>query len=620
MGCFLLGLFLATVMFAVATTDLALPSLAHPKVGERTTVSYRIPSTHVLQELDEKSLYWRVRFELPVGHKVTPRDLSLLRALEEHRRPPDLGFAIGLAALLIALFVFASQAIRILVRGGYLLRVQLLLLLPVVVLLAIAKAVFVLTPFSVFWIPLAALSMTWAILHSRLAGLTVAAVGAVAAGTLFPLDWGLMIALAAQGFVPPLLMDSVRKRRTPSVAWVGGAVAAVVAYVGFHFLSQGMLPAEDLSDFRRSGLLAVVGAAAVSPIIVFLLKPVFQWLLGVVSQNKLLHLSDMDHPLLHELASDAPGTWQHTLSMANMAEAVGNAIGVDGKLVRVGAYYHDVGKLTNPKNFAENLESGDRSPHLDMRPEESAAAIFEHVTEGVRLARQHKLPYAVREFIFTHHGDGLLEFFWHKCQEQGNSRALPEDAFHYPGIPPQTKETAILAIVDAMEAASKSLKEPDAGGIDNLVRRIVFGKLQAGQLDQAGLTGADLATITTTVQEILRSQFHVRPEYPWQKQEREREARAAATEPPESVARDTSPGPEGRAPKPPVEEAVPKARPREPSPSPDVAAPVPGQAAPDTASSVDAAPARLKPELVPNDTIREPAPPGSKDGPTGGGP
>jgi len=325
-----------------------------------------------------------------------------------------------------------------------------------------------------------------------------------------------------------------------------------------------------------------------------------------------------------------------------MAEAVGNAIGVDGKLVRVGAYYHDVGKLTNPKNFAENLESGDRSPHLDMRPEESAAAIFEHVTEGARLARGQNLPYALREFIFTHHGDGLLEFFWHKCEEQGNPRALPEDVFHYPGIPPQTKETAILAIVDAMEAASKSLKEPDAGEIDNLVRQIVFGKLQAGQLDQAGLTGADLAAITSTMQEILRHQFHVRPEYPWQKQERERQARAAATDPPlaaEATADDEEREPaavvEEAGPPPPTsgEEAVPMVRSKEPSdelsaalevnerapsPSPDAAAAAPAPDGVDASALDGVATTGPRTDLGPNDTIREPLPPGSSDGPTGG--
>ncbi len=521
-GCLLLGLLLATIMFAVATTDLALPSLQqHPKAGELAPISYRVPTVHMVQELDEKSLYWRARFEVPAGHRLTRSDVKKLRALEEHRRPPGLGFALGLGALLLALFVVATSCVRLFVRNGNLLRVQLVHFVPVVLLLILAKVLFVLTPLSVFWIPLAALSMTWAIVHTRLSGIVVGVTGAVAASTLFPLDLGLLIALSAQALVPPLLMERVRKRRSPGFAWLGGCAAAVLAYVGYHWLTQGSLPEQDLRDLQRSGLLAVIGAAAMSPLLTYALKPIFQPLLGVVSPSRLMQLSDMDHPLLAELAEEAPGTWQHTLAMANLAEVVCTAIGANSKLARVGAYYHDVGKLTNPKYFAENLESGDTSPHLELAPEESANFIFEHVTDGARLARQHKLPYAVKEFIFTHHGDGLLEFFWHKCQEQGNARDLPESAFHYPGIRPQNKETAILAVVDAAEAASRTLRDPDADRIDSLVRRIVFGKLRSGQLDEAGLSGADLAGITTTLQEVLRSQHHVRPEYPWQKKERE---------------------------------------------------------------------------------------------------
>jgi len=546
LGCILLGLVLAVVMFAVASTDLVLPSAGHPKVGERAPISYRVPTVHVVQELDEKSLYWRVRFEVPAGARITRSNLKKLRALEEHRRPPSLGFALGLGALLITLFVVASICVRLFVRNGHQLRVQLALFVPVVVMLALAKVLFVLTPLSVFWIPLAALSMIWAIVHTRISGVAVGLTGAVAAATLFPLDLGLLVALSGQALVPPLLMDRMRKRRSPGMAWLGGGVAAVLAYVGYHWFAQGSLPAEDLSDLQRSGLLAVIGAAAMSPLLAYTFKPLLQPLLGVVSRGRLMELSDLDHPLLAELAEEAPGTWQHTLAMANLAEVVCTAIGANSKLARVGAYYHDVGKLTNPKYFAENLESGDTSPHTDLPPEESAAAIFEHVTEGARLARQQKLPYAVREFIFTHHGDGVLEFFWNKCQEQGNPRDLPEDAFRYPGIRPQTKETAILAVVDAVEAASRTLRDPDAARIDSLVRRIVFGKLKSGQLDEAELNGADLATVITTLQEVLRSQHHVRPEYPWQKKERQAETReeALAEAPAQGRAAVSSPAPD----------------------------------------------------------------------------
>ncbi len=543
LGCFTLGLILAGLMFALATFDLLLPRFDYPAPGQRTEVSYRIPSVGVLLELDERSLYSQGRVEVPVGSKVVEwpsgggeqrlarfelpagsplrhRDLSFLRALEEHRRPPGLAFSMGLGVLLLGLFTFGTHAARLFVRQGHQLRVQLVMFLSLLAWLALCKALLLFTPLSVFWIPLAALSMIWALLHSRLAGVLVGAVGALAGGALFPMDWALAVTLAAQAVVPPLLMATLLKRRTPGLVWMGGAVAALLAYGGYHFLTQGMLPAADLADWQRSGLIATVGAAAVSPFFAYGLRPLFAWMLGIVSRGRLMALADLDHPLLREVTEEAPGTWQHTLAMANMAEVVCNAVGANGNLVRVGAYFHDVGKLETPKYFAENLETEEPSPHDELPPEQSAAIIFDHVRDGVELAREHQLPKAIQAFIYTHHGDGVLEFFWHRCQQQGNPQGLSEQVFHYPGLPPQTREEAILAIVDSVEAASRSLQSPDADQIDDLVRRIVFGKLGAGLLDEAGLTATDLSAVVRSLRDMLRSQFHLRPEYPWQKKAR----------------------------------------------------------------------------------------------------
>jgi membrane-associated HD superfamily phosphohydrolase len=160
----------------------------------------------------------------------------------------------------------------------------------------------------------------------------------------------------------------------------------------------------------------------------------------------------------------------------------------------------------------------------------SADAIFAHVTEGVRLARAHGLPSAVIDFMHMHHGDGLLEYFWGKCLEQGNPGHLTQSAFRYPGIKPQTRETAILAICDAVEAASRTLRKPEARAIEQLVQRIVYGKLHLGQLDESGLTVAELKKLANTLVDTLKHAHHVRIEYPWQKEERAA-AQLAATVP-----------------------------------------------------------------------------------------
>lgn len=557
LGCTLLAGLWAALVFGVAVLDLVVPGLDYPPPGERTAVSYRVPSVGVLLELDERSLYSRgrvevplgsrvvdwpsggrghrtARFELPAGSAVGHRDLSFLRALEEGRRPPGLSFSLGLALLLLPLALLSAHGVRLLVPGGRLLRVHLVLLGTVLLWLVVAKAVMLLSSWSVFWLPLAGISMAWALADTRRGALAVGAVGAAATPLLLPVDWALGLALAAQALVPPLLLSPVRKRRSVRLAWIGGGVAALLVYVGYHLLLQGGLPPGDLAHWRQSGLAGVVGAAVLAPLVALLLRPVLALALGEVSRGRLMALTDLDHPLLQQIAGEAQGTWQHTLAVANLAEVVCRAVGADGTLVRAGAYFHDAGKSLNPSYFAENLTSGEASPHEGLRPEASASVILEHVVEGERLAREHGLPRAVREFIYTHHGDDLLAFFWHRCLEEGNPRDLPEETFHYSGIPPQTRETAILSLVDAVEAASHTLREPDTAAIDELVRQILFGKLERGQLHEAGLSAADLATISVTLQETLRSQFHARPKYPWQ--EKEGDGAPASVTPADSVA------------------------------------------------------------------------------------
>ncbi|MDY0004975.1 MAG: HDIG domain-containing protein, partial [Polyangia bacterium] len=549
LGCWLLGVLAAAALFVLAIADLWWTGSSYPLAGQRTTVSYRVPAVGILLELDEKSLYSRGRQDIPAGSRVVEwppggkgrrverfevragdqvehRDVSFLRALEEYRRPPSVGFMLGLAVLLLGTFVLASHAVRIFVTHGERMRTQLVLFVPLVFLLGVFKLLMVFTPISVFWLPLAALSISWSILHSRLLGVIIGLVGSLSAGALVPMDWALVTTLAAQAIVPPLVMSPLRKRRTTGLSWVAGVGAALVAYAGYQVLIEGALPPADLKDWQRSGLAAILGAGIISPILAQGLRPLLGALLGVLSRARLMTLADLDQPLLRQVSAEAPGTWQHTLSMANMAEVVCNAIGANGTLVRVGAYYHDIGKSLAPKYFAENLKPGERSPHLDMAPEESAAVIFEHVADGLGLAREHGIPFAVQEFISTHHGDGLLEFFWHKCQEEGNPRSLPEETFRYPGFPPQSREAAVLALVDAAEAAAKSIKDPTAEQIDDLVRRIIFAKLDNRQLDESGLTAPELATVAATLREILRSQFHVRPEYPWQKMARQESSAA----------------------------------------------------------------------------------------------
>jgi putative nucleotidyltransferase with HDIG domain len=199
--------------------------------------------------------------------------------------------------------------------------------------------------------------------------------------------------------------------------------------------------------------------------------------------------------------------------------------------VRVGAYYHDLGKSLQPKYFIENLDPGETSPHDQLPPEVSCDAIFAHVTEGIVAARKAGLHERIVDFMHMHHGNGVLEYFWGKAKEQGNPKGFSVEQFRYPGHPPQSRETAILAICDAVEAASRTLKKPDATAIDSLVQRIVYGKLHLGQLDESGLSMSDLRCVADSLRETIRHANHGRIEYPWQRAEQD----ASATVPPIST-------------------------------------------------------------------------------------
>ena len=229
----------------------------------------------------------------------------------------------------------------------------------------------------------------------------------------------------------------------------------------------------------------------------------------------IMNYLDLEHKLLKMVKEKAPGTYQHSLNMANMAETVANEIGANGLLCRVGAYFHDIGKVKHPEYFIENQDG--ENPHDSLSPKESARMIKLHVTDGLKLAEEENLPEYITQFIDKHHGTTILEYFYDKAAKMEGGNVNIED-FRYPGRKPDNKETAILMIVDAVEAASRTLNEPTKEAIENLVNRIVFSKLLYNQLNLSGITLADLRKIIVTLVNIIKSNSHTRIKYPWQTQ------------------------------------------------------------------------------------------------------
>lgn len=303
---------------------------------------------------------------------------------------------------------------------------------------------------------------------------------------------------------------SVRAVRRRAQTWIFIALisAAYAVVLLGHSLLVGLPAAEMVTNL---GWVAV--NAIFSAILAMGFLPVFEWFTGVTTDQTLLEWADPNRSLLKRLSMEAPGTYAHTINVANLAEAAANAIDANGLLCRVGLYYHDVGKMLKPHYFVENQPDG-RNPHDRLKPETSARIVKEHVVEGHRMAREAKVPDVVSDFIVEHHGTQRIGFFFEKAKEEyGEDEVDPVD-FTYPGPRPRSKETAIAMLADSVESATRALKDPTAERIRGLIDSIVEGKIAQHQLDDSPLTLHELATIKEQFAKVLTGVYHHRIDYP----------------------------------------------------------------------------------------------------------
>jgi putative nucleotidyltransferase with HDIG domain len=243
------------------------------------------------------------------------------------------------------------------------------------------------------------------------------------------------------------------------------------------------------------------------------LLPIFEAITNITTDQTLLELADLNRPLLKRLSLEAPGTYAHSINVANLAEAAARAVNANPLLVRTGAYYHDVGKVLAPQFYVENQARG-RNPHDELDPATSASVVRQHVVEGLRLAEQANLPDAVKSFITEHHGSQRIGFFYDRARERNPGVELDPADFSYPGPRPRTSETAIVMLADSLESAAKVLPEPSPESIRGLVDRIVDAKLAQHQLDDAPLTLDDLTRIKEQFVLVLNGMYHHRLDYP----------------------------------------------------------------------------------------------------------
>jgi len=285
-----------------------------------------------------------------------------------------------------------------------------------------------------------------------------------------------------------------------------------------YVLVMALLKQQHLSEILGQSAAAIV-SGAVSAVLALLLIPLFEKLFKITTDITLLELSDMGHPLLQKMAMQAPGSYHHSLMVATLSQNAAEAIGANSLLVRVCAYYHDIGKMAKPEFFTENIQHKE-NPHDELSPHMSALVISSHVKEGLILAKRHKLPQPILDAIEQHHGNGLISFFYHKAKQQaGDGKAnmadlINESDFRYGGAPAVTKEMAILSLADASEAASRSIEKPTPQKISNLLDDIFAMKIRDGQMDFANLTMAEIKVVKQSFIFSLSNMLHGRIPYP----------------------------------------------------------------------------------------------------------
>jgi cyclic-di-AMP phosphodiesterase PgpH len=363
-------------------------------------------------------------------------------------------------------------------------------------------------------LPLLLFGMTTAIVFRQEFALLMT--GVLSLIIVMALGQGLPEMLLLMGVSATAILNLGRIRTRSKLIFVGlfaGAVAFVMS-VGLGVIDDQPI---DWTLMLHSSIVALWTLTA--GFVMTGLLPFIEQLFGILTDLSLLELGDVSHPLLQELVRRAPSTYNHSLTVGSIAEAAADAIGGRGLLCRVGAYFHDIGKMLKPSYFVENQNPQEDSRHESLVPAMSTLVIIAHIKDGSDLARQHHLPQPIIDMIAQHHGTMLVEYFFNRAQQQSdpNNGEVDESSFRYPGPKPQTKEAAVLMLADAVESASRTLIDPAPARIESMVREIAERRLDDGQFDESGLTLRELRAIERSLVMSLTSIYHGRIKYPEQK-------------------------------------------------------------------------------------------------------
>jgi len=416
--------------------------------------------------------------------------------------------------VLLGQFLLVSVVICLLVVFLYLFRrdiyednrlVCLILLVVTAMLASLSLAIRLQLP-NLYYIPYCIVPIIIRILFDTRLALNIHILVILVAGFFVPNSFEFAYFEITAGMVSIYSIKNLIRREQFLISAVIITFGYFLAFLGISFIREGSFSTIDWTDFVPF---------VVSVLLTLLAYPLiyaFEKVFAITSDITLIELTNTNAPLLRELAFTAPGTFQHSLQVANLAENAIFSIGGNALLVRAGALYHDIGKIENPLYFIENQSPG-FNPHDKLSYEESAQIIIRHVSKGIEMARKANLPEIVIDFIRTHHGNTRVDYFYQSFLKNFPEKFVNENIFRYPGPIPYSKETGVLMLADSVEAASRSLREPDEKSISDLVDRIVKYKLNQDQLKDSNITLKDIETIKAIFKRMLGSIYHVRMDY-----------------------------------------------------------------------------------------------------------
>jgi hypothetical protein len=496
-------------------------SLLSSKLQEYLSPNLRYSEENAreIQRISEKGstrmlFYRRGDILLHAGRPVTRIDILRLEACNKQKILPywasGLGTFLPFLALTLFFLVYLSHfhTYTFSYPQNYV-----FIFLTLLILLLITKVLLLFTSFSGYLIPVSLVAILITATMNKRIALITSLLAALYVTYLTNFQITLFIYYAVGSVVGIWVgMKSHKGGNLFLYSLLLGGANVVVFFCCQLMVDTFQYPANKSFLFRQ-GPIEAFSSGILAWFFTVLVVPFFEKIFGMASTSRLLELSDLNSPLLKKLQEKAPGTYYHSIGVANLAAAAADAIGVNSLLVRVAGYYHDIGKIIRPNYFIENLGGGE-NPHNSLSPAMSSHILRSHIKEGIEIAKEYHLPQRVIDLIAQHHGTSVMGFFYNKAQENGLEGILSRDFFRYDGPKPISVESALVLIADATEAVSRTLKNPSYLRTEEMVKEVVKEKFADGQFDECQITGRDLNKVINAITNSLLSSSHQRIEYP----------------------------------------------------------------------------------------------------------